>query len=55
MLLLPLAHTGQGRIRALGVLAPVVPPYWLGDGPWPSSSWARCAISAREIAARARF
>lgn len=30
MLLLPLAHTGQARIRALGVLAPTVPPYWLG-------------------------
>jgi len=31
MLLLPLAHTGHARIRALGVLAPTVPPYWLGD------------------------
>ena len=30
MLVLPLAHSGQARIRALGVLAPTVPPYWLG-------------------------
>ena len=30
MLLLPLAHNGHARIRALGVMAPVVPPYWLG-------------------------
>jgi hypothetical protein len=33
MLLLPLAHAGQARIRALGMLAPVVPPYWLGERP----------------------
>lgn len=32
-LLLPLAHTGHARIRALGVLVPVVPPYWLGEKP----------------------
>ncbi len=32
-MLLPLAHTGHARIRALGVLAPVVPPYWLGEKP----------------------
>jgi hypothetical protein len=31
MLLLPLAHSGHARIRALGVLAPAVPPYWLGE------------------------
>jgi hypothetical protein len=30
MLLLPLAHSGQARTRALGVLAPTVAPYWLG-------------------------
>jgi hypothetical protein len=30
MLLLPLAHRGHARIRALGVLAPTVTPYWLG-------------------------
>jgi hypothetical protein len=30
LLLLPLAHEGHARIRALGVLAPAVPPYWLG-------------------------
>lgn len=33
MLLLPLAHGGHTRIRALGVLAPTVPPYWLGAKP----------------------
>ncbi|MBI2714757.1 MAG: PAS domain-containing protein [Rhizobiales bacterium] len=33
ILLLPLAHVGHARIRALGVLAPVVPPYWLGEKP----------------------
>lgn len=33
MLLLPLAYAGQSRIRALGVLAPLVPPYWLGAAP----------------------
>ena len=33
LLLLPLAHVGHARIRALGVLAPVIPPYWLGAKP----------------------
>ena len=33
LLLLPLAHTGHARIRALGVLAPTVAPYWLGAKP----------------------
>jgi hypothetical protein len=33
LLLLPLAHAGHARIRAIGVLAPVVPPYWLGAKP----------------------
>jgi hypothetical protein len=33
MLLLPLAHVGHARIRALGVMAPLVPPYWLGEKP----------------------
>jgi hypothetical protein len=33
MLLLPLAHIGHARIRALGVLAPLSPPYWLGEKP----------------------
>jgi hypothetical protein len=33
LLLLPLAHAGEGRIRALGVLAPLPPPYWLGERP----------------------
>ncbi len=33
LLLLPLAHAGHARIRALGVLAPARPPYWLGEKP----------------------
>ena len=33
LLLLPLAHSGHARIRALGVLAPPQPPYWLGEKP----------------------
>jgi len=33
MLLLPLAHTGHARIRAIGVLAPLSQPYWLGEKP----------------------
>ncbi len=32
-LLLPLAHSGHARIRGLGVLVPVIPPYWLGEKP----------------------
>jgi hypothetical protein len=33
MLLLPLAQAGQTRIRALGSLAPLARPYWLGEQP----------------------
>jgi len=33
LLLLPLAYSGHARIRALGVLAPVVPLYWIGAKP----------------------
>lgn len=33
MILLPLAHSGHARIRAIGALAPLVPPYWLGEKP----------------------
>ena len=33
LLLLPLAHIGHARIRALGVLAPIIPPYWIGAKP----------------------
>ncbi|HWK96111.1 MAG TPA: PAS domain-containing protein [Pseudolabrys sp.] len=33
MLLLPLAHAGHARIRAIGVLAPLSAPYWLGSKP----------------------
>jgi hypothetical protein len=33
LLLLPLAHGGHARIRALGVLTPTVTPYWIGAKP----------------------
>ncbi len=33
LLLLPLAQVGHTRVRAIGVLAPLVPPYWLGARP----------------------
>jgi hypothetical protein len=33
LLLLPLAHTGQARIRTVGILAPVTAPFWLGERP----------------------
>ena len=33
LLLLPLAHTGHARIRAIGAMAPLTPPYWLGEKP----------------------
>lgn len=32
-LILPLAHIGHARVRALGVLTPLVAPYWLGEKP----------------------
>jgi hypothetical protein len=33
MLLLPLAHARQARVRALGALVPLARPYWLGEQP----------------------
>jgi hypothetical protein len=33
LLLLPLAHIGHARVRAIGVLAPLAQPYWLGTKP----------------------
>ena len=33
MLLLPIAPAGQARVRAIGVLAPLAPPWWLGAKP----------------------
>ena len=33
MLLLPLRRRNESRTRLLGVLAPLVPPYWLGTTP----------------------
>ena len=33
LLLLLLAHVGHARIRAYGVLAPIIPPYWIGAKP----------------------
>jgi hypothetical protein len=32
-LILPLAHIGHARVRALGVLTPLTAPYWLGEKP----------------------
>lgn len=32
-LILPLAHIGHARVRALGILAPLAAPYWLGEKP----------------------
>jgi len=33
LLVLPLAHIGHARLRAIGVLVPTLPPYWLGAKP----------------------
>jgi hypothetical protein len=33
LLLLPLAHRGHARVRAIGVLAATELPYWIGDRP----------------------
>jgi hypothetical protein len=33
MVLLPLAHSGHARIRAIGTLTPINSPYWLGEQP----------------------
>lgn len=33
LLLLPLQHRDRSQMRLLGVLAPLVPPYWLGAVP----------------------
>jgi hypothetical protein len=33
LLLLPLAHRGHARVRAIGVLAPTEIPYWIGERP----------------------
>jgi len=33
LLLLPINHDGRTRIRALGSLAALAPPYWLGEEP----------------------
>ena len=33
LLLLPINQDGRTRIRALGSLAPLAPPYWLGEDP----------------------
>jgi len=32
-LLLPLAHAGHARVRAIGVLTPLAAPFWLGEKP----------------------
>jgi hypothetical protein len=33
LILLPLAHAGHARIRAIGALVPLSAPYWLGEKP----------------------
>ncbi len=33
LMVLPLAHIGHARVRALGILAPLAPLYWLGEKP----------------------
>src|SRR6185312_14783691 len=33
LIILPLAHRGLGRIRAIGALSPVEIPYWIGASP----------------------
>jgi hypothetical protein len=33
LLLLPISHYGRTRVRALGSLAPLEAPYWLGEEP----------------------
>lgn len=38
LLLLPLRHSDRTQMRLLGVLAPLVPPYWLGTTPVESLS-----------------
>ena len=38
LLILPLKHRDPAQTRLLGVLAPLVPPYWLGTAPIESLS-----------------
>ena len=52
MLLLPLAHSGHARIRALGVMAPAVPPYWLGSRPVTELSLATLRHIGPEVKTR---
>ncbi len=53
MLLLPLAYSGHARIRVLGVLAPAVPPYWLGGSPVTSLDLVTLRHIGPEIKSRA--
>jgi len=53
MLLLPLAHSGHARIRALGVLVPAVPPYWLGATPVTSLDIVTLRHIGPEVKSRA--
>jgi hypothetical protein len=53
MLLLPLAHSGHARIRALGVLAPTTPPYWLGARPLGELTLATLRHIGPEVKTRA--
>jgi hypothetical protein len=53
LLVLPLAHSGQARIRALGVLAPSAPPYWLGAQPLAGLELATLRYIGQEPVGRA--
>jgi len=57
MLLLPLAHNEHARVRAIGVLVPSGPPFWLGAKPVMELTLGtlRHVGSALEIAAAPRF
>ena len=46
LLLLPIDHDGRTRVRALGSLAPLAQPYWLGAEPIVEWNCKHCAMSA---------
>lgn len=52
LLALPLAHAGHARIRALGALVPVVPPYWLGEKPVVDIELVAVGPAGRDLGAR---
>jgi hypothetical protein len=46
LLLLPLVLEGHSRVRALGALAPLAPPYWLANAPQARLGSAHFIIGA---------